>query len=701
VKPLLTCVAVTSRLLFHSAESTASSSEKLLPEQLPIELGAGYIPDRETFLTLAHIGAERGSNASKDVELMKFVVEVRPDQPMLVYWMNTNNYQKHPNFMNEVGIDFSFGGDGGRSGGKGGNKEGRAKGSDSQRGGKDAGESRGKSAESMGSIERGERGSEITVSRNVGKKISVMDRYDPSTTSVVLRADMSYLADVEAPDGSLGIYTFNLEPNVPIELLSKVYQAILASFPAADGKLAYRVSKEVFNNQRSQYLDAGVHVYSDVEMYTSLNEAVSFGKLVFLSEQEQPNPNDIVIAQTLPNTMPRVAGVITSIRQTPLSHVNLRAVQDNVPNSYIANVLTSKTILALVGQYVRYEVTSEGYSLRAASLDEVTDYFTSRLSKKEVELQPDLSRTEILPLDSLSFNDARSIGVKAANLAELRRVGLPDGTIPDGFAVPFYFYDAFMRFNGFYADVDALMADEALKKDPERLQKALTAFQKRIKRATFPEELMNKLAEVQARFPAGQSMRTRSSTNNEDLEGFSGAGLYDSYTHHVHEGHLSKSIKQVYASLWNFRAFEAREFNRVDHKQVAMGVLIHPNFKGEKANGVAVSEDVLYSSPDAMYVNAQVGEDLVTNPEALSTPEELLVARDPSKGFRLLNASSTNKVILETSEIAELRDDLKRIEAHFKPLYQIKGDQPFALEVEFKITADEDLVIKQVRPWVF
>ncbi|MEC8482956.1 MAG: PEP/pyruvate-binding domain-containing protein, partial [Pseudomonadota bacterium] len=528
MKPLLTCVAVTSLLLFHSAESAASSSEKLLPEQLPIELGAGYIPDRETFLTLAHIGAERGSNASKDVELMKFVVEVRPDQPMLVYWMNTNNYQKHPNFMNEVGIDFSFGGDGGRSGGKGGNKEGRAKGSDSQRRGKDAGESRGKSAESMGPIERGERGSEITVSRNVGKKISVIDHYEPSSTSVVLRADMSYLADVEAPDGSLGIYTFNLEPSVPIELLSKVYQAILASFPAADGKLAYRVSKKVFNNQRSQYLDAGVHVYSDVEMYTSLNEAVSFGKLVFLSEQEQPNPNDIVIAQTLPNTMPRVAGVITSIRQTPLSHVNLRAVQDNVPNSYIANVLTSKTILALIGQYVRYEVTSEGYSLRAASLDEVTDYFTSRLSKKEVELQPDLSRTEILPLDSLSFNDAKSIGVKAANLAELRRVGLPDGTIPDGFAVPFCFYDAFMRFNGFYADVDALMADEALKKDPERLQKALTVFQKRIKRATFPEELMNKLAEVQASFPAGQSMRTRSSTNNEDLEGFSGAGLYDS-----------------------------------------------------------------------------------------------------------------------------------------------------------------------------
>ena len=54
-------------------------------------------------------------------------------------------------------------------------------------------------------------------------------------------------------------------------------------------------------------------------------------------------------------------------------------------------------------------------------------------------------------------------------------------------------------------------------------------------------------------FPEGRSIRCRSSTNNEDLPGFSGAGLYDSTTHHPLEGHLSKSIKQVYASLWNFR----------------------------------------------------------------------------------------------------------------------------------------------------
>ena len=78
--------------------------------------------------------------------------------------------------------------------------------------------------------------------------------------------------------------------------------------------------------------------------------------------------------------------------------------------------------------------------------------------------------------------------------------------------------------------------------------------------------------------PDRTPLRCRSSTNNEDLPGFSGAGLYDSFTHRPDEGHLSESIKQVYASLWNYRAFEAREFYRIDHFTTAMGVLVHPQF---------------------------------------------------------------------------------------------------------------------------
>ncbi len=53
------------------------------------------------------------------------------------------------------------------------------------------------------------------------------------------------------------------------------------------------------------------------------------------------------------------------------------------------------------------------------------------------------------------------------------------------------------------------------------------------------------LTALHGRFPAGTALRCRSSTNNEDLPGFSGAGLYGSFAHRADEGHVAKTIKQV------------------------------------------------------------------------------------------------------------------------------------------------------------
>ena len=133
--------------------------------------------------------------------------------------------------------------------------------------------------------------------------------------------------------------------------------------------------------------------------------------------------------------------------------------------------------------------------------------------------------------------------------------------------------------------------------------------------------------------PRRQSLRYRSSTNNEDLPNFSGAGLYDSNTQKPDETEddgIDKSMKQVFASLWNFRAFVEREFYRIDHTETAMGILVHPNYTDETVNGVAVSFDPLYGKAGHHYVNSQVGEDLVTNPDAYSLPEELLLRPDGS-----------------------------------------------------------------------
>ena len=358
---------------------------------------------------------------------------------------------------------------------------------------------------------------------------------------------------------------------------------------------------------------------------------------------------------------------------------------------------------ALLDRYVRYEVTEDGWNIRAATREEVDAHHAGSRPTHPQTPQRDLSITTITPLREIRFDDWDAFGVKAANVAVLGTLGFPEGTVPDGFAIPFYFYDEFMKHNNFYERIATMLADSDFQSDLDTQEKELRKLRKVIKDADTPAWITTALTTMHATFPVGISLRYRSSTNNEDLPGFNGAGLYDSKTQHpdeTDEDGISKSLKQVYASLWNFRAFIERDFHRIDHLQAAMGVLVHPSYQDERVNGVAVSFDPIYDSGDLYYVNSQVGEDLVTNPEADSVPEELLIGS--GRRYRVVNTSNLvppGKLLMTHTHLGPLHLRLEVIHGEFKKLYAPAADEPFAMEIEFKITSDNILAIKQARPW--
>lgn len=528
------------------------------------------------------------------------------------------------------------------------------------------------------------------------------------------RGAITYLPRLTSPNGTAGLYIVDFQPNdsYKFEDIERILNLLISSAPFLEGKVAFHPMEgntRQYEADKEKYAEAkiAVHLDSDVHKNISflpLNQAVSFGLLKEMESDARPTPREIVICKTLPNEMPRIAGVISEVRQTPLSHVNLRAIQDKVPNAFIKGAIENEKIKSLIGKMVRYEVDSQGYKIREASKAEVDEHFAGLRPPSEQKPVRDLSVTDIKPLADISFENSSSFGVKAANLATMHTFEFPEGTIPDGFAVPFSMYDEFMKHNGFYEAVDQMLADKDFQNDRDVQQKKLADLRKKIKAAEMPEAMLTLLAETQKSFPEGQSIRCRSSTNSEDLPGFSGAGLYDSCTHKPDEGHLAKSIKQVYASLWNFRAFEERDFYRIDHKATAMGVLLHPNFKGEKANGVAVTDDVLYATSGNYYLNTQVGEDMVTNPDAESSPEEILLGwweRDGHDVVRRSNAVGEDEALMGNEHLGELRAHLARIHARFQKLYGKSDKEKFAMEIEYKIDKDGKLVIKQARPWVF
>jgi hypothetical protein len=522
---------------------------------------------------------------------------------------------------------------------------------------------------------------------------------------------------LKSPSGKPGLYTIEFEPNDSYshDMIQHCMGALIEKFPGLEGNMGYyprgqRAEAKV-NEEKDLYAKSGIRVYLDADLnssdvgYLPLNPGETFGRLRFMESGEFPTARDVVLCKSLPNEMPRVAGIITAVRQTPLSHVNLRAIQDQVPNAFITGSDENKTILDLMDKFVSYKVTADGYEIREATAAEVEAHFVA-MRPSESQIPPrDLTVKTIRPFSEIKFADSESVGVKAANLATLGSLGFPADTVPDGFAVPFHFYDEFMKVNGFYDYAKELLANPEFKRDRKTQEAELIKFQKLIKKGKMPESMMKALDTMHKSFPAGTSLRCRSSTNNEDLPGFSGAGLYDSFTHKADEGHLSKSIQQVYASLWNFRAFEEREFYRVDHFAAAMGVVVHPNFDNEIANGVAVTSDILYQTEGNYYLNTQVGEDLVTNPDESSTPEEVLLDWWKSDDPQVMQTSSlakNGKPLLNAKQLEQLRDHLGRIHQKFAELYGKKiDDKNFAMEIEFKISKDGKLAIKQTRPWVF
>lgn len=630
-----------------------STGEKIALEDLPFELGVAKIPDRETYEKLSYQGPMRMDGYLSGLQFVKFVLTNATTEKSEMYWMNTKNTHAHPQFMGRIGM--SRGGRGGR--GRGGPPP----------------------------------------------------TGDSGASGRTMRGALTYLPRLIAPNGTAGLYIFDFQPNdrFSFEEIEFANKAILRTMPFAKGKLAYHPFRESdIESEKDLYAKSDVKIHLDAEIYGDvgflpLNIAKSFGRLRMMDNETRPSPRDIVICKTLPNQMPRVAGVISAQRQTPLSHVNLRAIQDKVPNAFVIKANESEEIKSLLGKFVSYEVTTQVYRLREATKEEVDEHFHSIRPTESQQLKRDLSNQQIQPLAKIKFEDSKSVGVKAANIATMLTFEFAEGTIPDGVAVPFYFYDEFMKHNGFYDKINAVLANDEFQQSREVQQRELARIREVIKQGTMPDWMMTAIGEAHQTFPDGRSVRCRSSTNNEDLPGFSGAGLYDSCTHRKDDGHLSTSIKEVYASLWNFRAFEERDFYRIDHMQAAMGVLIHPNYSNEKANGVAVTDDILYETQGNYYLNTQIGEDMVTNPDADSSPEEVLLGWWKEDGHDIVREAPGGKRLLSDEHLAELRSRLARVHAKFRDLYGKSDDDQFAMEIEFKITEEGKLAIKQARPWVF
>lgn len=432
-----------------------------------------------------------------------------------------------------------------------------------------------------------------------------------------LVADRRFLFGTLSWQQNIGTFTYEFweGDQLTASLLRQADAQVKASFFApvkfkTNSTLHERVAKE-----------AGIDFVSQEALireqpFLPMNLGTATGRVRIVDDESGINallPDDIAVLRQVPISLPPVAGVLTERPSTALSHVNLLAKGWGIPNAYVRDAAT--VLKAHAGQWVALKVAASGYQLRRLTPEEI-----AALPPRAVRtaasgatpgsaraIKPDLRETRLQPLVSLRARNNAQCGTKAANLGAMLAAHIPGTSVPDGFCIPFAHYDRFMRANGLADRIARMQQQPGFAGDPKIRQKALAQLRDEI--VQWPVDAATAAgwrAAWQSQLGGG-GVFVRSSSNSEDLPGFSGAGLYTTVPNVKTGDALEAAVKKVWASVFNPEAWEARSAAGFGAESVLMGVFVQTAIDSTNA-GVMITRDPFDAGhPHVTYISAKRG----------------------------------------------------------------------------------------------
>lgn len=530
-----------------------------------------------------------------------------------------------------------------------------------------------------------------------------------------------------------------------------------------------------------------VSVPGETAVYTGGIVAGRLRALRELSRLADAEPEDILLLGALPEYLPQARALVTAIPQTPLAHLNLLAKSRQIVNVYRGGALEDPIVQDLARSRAPVVLSAENGRLTFHRLTEQQYRAWQELLRPEPPQVPDvdakrapywvdLARVRASELPQL----AALIGGKAVGMTELLR-GLGPGTplhgsgtlrpdVPDRpLAITIRAYREHLLpllplLRELLADKSFLEfkklrflalegAEEFVKRFPSKRDRELAQSYENPRAlgpiaavvrqggvaylvrhtplpAVFEAELKRVLSEHFASYSPEQGLRFRSSSTVEDIEGFNGAGLYDSATGYLtprqattqapKRASVGEALRKTWASYFSMEAFEERHQNHIDHLAADMAVLVHARFDDhkEQANGVFTFTQA--PSGGELAVNAQPGAVSVTNPptDRVVIPESARVSQT-ARGLAVERPSRSSllepgRQILSDAELRELFGVAQQLTA--QQLEQANAGLPPAqqrhalvLDFEFRrvapgwpaLTRGQNparFVIKQMRP---
>ena len=174
--------------------------------------------------------------------------------------------------------------------------------------------------------------------------------------------------------------------------------------------------------------------------------------------------------------------------------------------------------------------------------------------------------TLLVDLSDIDSTMINAVGGKALNLGIMSSGELP---VPGGFCVTTDAYRLVVA-----DQLDDLMGKLADAPDAGAVAAAAEEARRRVLAIGPPDELRTAITDRYSALANNEPIAVRSSATAEDLAYASFAGQQDTYLNVIGSVALLDAVRRCWASLWTDRAVSYRNANGIDHRSVALAVVV-------------------------------------------------------------------------------------------------------------------------------
>ncbi|MFZ2957747.1 MAG: PEP/pyruvate-binding domain-containing protein [Candidatus Ozemobacteraceae bacterium] len=482
--------------------------------------------------------------------------------------------------------------------------------------------------------------------------------------------------------------------------------------------------------------------------YFALNKGEKQGRLRMFRNDAEYRKNvktiawfDILCMDRVPDDIPRVSGIINAEHTTPLSHTNVLANGWHIPNAIQIGAMDLIEKEQLNGQWVEYRVDVDAPGIHLQKIEKPADFPQQpSWNAQPIKLEePDILNNPIESLSQLRLSDRSRYGTKAAHLGELHRI-LQNGSerllgfyqiprpprdnllpylsqllgvardvdlaraslellkerihIPRGIAIPFSIQQKFLQTAPrIQQQIGKLKM--ALELDARNIEQLCLELQQMIRSQRVSDKIRDYIDSQIIKHLGGVSnFVIRSSSNAEDLENFSAAGIYESINHVTTADKIFESIREVWASLVSPRSVRLRQEVGISLDDCYMGVIIQEEAKSDIGGVLVTKNPAAGEDFRNVYINVST-RSVISVVQGSDLPYQFLYNTVEGGGRTISLGSATEDLSNERKDALQKLALVGRLlQSHYSQDYTFSRP----LDIEW-VMSGKTLYILQIRPY--